>query len=78
MYRSPNVVKVIKFRRLRWAGHVDRMENGGSSFILTGKHTGKIPLGKSMHRWEDNFRIDVKEMGINMSNRVDSAQDRDY
>ena len=47
MYRSPNTVRVIKSRRLRWAGHLARMEEGRSAFkILTGKPTGKRPLGR--------------------------------
>ena len=79
MYRLPNIVRVIKSRRLRWAGHVARMEESRSAFkILTGKPTGKRPLGRSRHGWEDNIRIDLKEIGINMRNRVDSAQDRAY
>ena len=46
MYRSPNIVRMIKSRRLRWAGHTARMEEGRSAFkILTGKPTGKRPLG---------------------------------
>ena len=58
----------IKFRRLRWAGHVARMEEGRSDFkILTGKLTGKRPLGRSRRRWEDNIRMDIEEIGINMS-----------
>ena len=62
---SPNIVRVIKSRRLRWAGHVARMEEGRSAFkILTGKHTGKRPLGRSRRRWEDNIRMDLKEIGI--------------
>ena len=51
MYRSPNI-RVIKSRRLRWAGHVARMEEGRSAFkILTGKPTGKRPLGRPRRRW---------------------------
>ena len=47
LYRSPNIVTVIKSRRLRWAGHVARMEEGKSAFkILTGKPTGKRPIGR--------------------------------
>ena len=66
MYRSPNIVRVIKSKRLRWAGHETRMEDGRSTFkILTG-------------RWEDNIRINFKETGINTRNWVDSATDRDY
>ena len=65
----PNIVRVIKSRRLRWAGHVARMEEGRSAFkILTGKPTGKRPLGSSRRRWEDNIRIDLEEIGINAGN----------
>ena len=80
MYRSPNIVRMIKSRRLRWAGHVARMEEGRSAFkILTGKPTGKRPLGRPRHsRWEDNIRMDLEEIGIIVGNWVDSAQDRDY
>ena len=54
LYRSPNIVRVIKSRRLRWAGH--GMEKGRSaSKILTVKPTGKRPLARPMHRWEDNI-----------------------
>ena len=77
MYCSPNIVRVIKFRRLRWAGHVARMEEGRSAFkILTGKPTGKRPLGRPRYRWEDNIRMDLEE--IDAGNWVDSAQDRNY
>ena len=46
--------------------------------MLTGKHTGKRPLGRPRHRWGDNIRMDLEEIGINAGNWVDSAQDRDY
>ena len=65
LYHSPNIVKVIKSRRLRWADHVARMEEGRSAFkILSGKPTGKIPLGRPGHRWKDNIRMDLKEITI--------------
>ena len=55
------------------------MEEGRSVFkILTGKNTGKRPLGRSRRRWEDNIRMDLEELGINAGNWVDSAQDRNY
>ena len=64
LYRSPNIVRVIKSRRSRWAGHVVRMEEGRSAFkILTGKLTGKRPLGRPRRRWEDNIRMDLEEIG---------------
>ena len=57
MYRSPNIVRAIKSRRLRWAGHVARMEEGRSAFtILT---TRKRHLGRPKLRWEDNIRMDL-------------------
>ena len=55
------------------------MEEGRSAFkILTGIPAGKRPLGRPSHMWEDNIRMDLKEIGINTRNWVDSAQDRDY
>ena len=72
----PNIVRVIKSRRLRWASHVARMEEGRSVFkILTVKPTGKRLLGRPRRKWEDNIRM---EIGINTRNWVDSAQGRDY
>ena len=70
---------MIKSRRIRWAGHVARMEEGRSAFkILTGKPIGKRPLGRPRRRWEDNNRMDLEEIGINAGNWIDSAQDRNY
>ena len=64
---------------MRWAGHVARMEEGGSTFkILTGKPTRKRLLRRPRRRWEDNFRMDLREIGINTRNCVDLAKDRDY
>ena len=79
MYRSPNIVRKIKSRRLRWAGHVARMEEDRRAFkILTGKPTEKRPLGRPRRRWEDNIRMDLEYIGIDARNWVDSAQDRNY
>ena len=64
MYRSTNIVRAIKSRRLRWAGHVARMEEGRSAFkIFTGKPTGKRTLGRLRRRLEDNIRMDLEEIG---------------
>ena len=77
MYRSPNIVWVIKSRRLRWEGHVVRIEDGRSAFkILTRKPTEKRPLERPRSRWKDNIRMDLEE--IDAGNWVDSAQDRNY
>ena len=65
---------MIKSRKLIWAGHVVRMEEGRSAFkILTGKPTGKRPSGRPKRRWEDNIRMDHEEIGISTGNCVDSA-----
>ena len=73
LYRPPNIVRVIKSRRLKWAGHVARMEEGRSALkFLTDKPTGKRPLGRPRRRWEDNIRVDLKEIGIN------TTQVKDY
>ena len=80
LYCPPNIViRVIKSRRLIWAGHVARLEEGRSAFkILSGTPTGNRPLGRPRHRWKDNIRIDLKEIGIIARNWFDSAQDSNY
>ena len=79
LYRSPNIARVIKSRRLRWAVHVATMEEGRSAFkILTGTPAGKRPLGRPRRRLMGNIRMDLKEVGINVRNWIDSAQNRNY
>ena len=79
MYRSPNIVRVIKSRRLKWASHVARMEEGRCAFkILTGTPSGKRPLRRPRRRWEGTIRMDIKEIGINTRKWVDLAQVKDY
>ena len=78
LYSSANVTSVTKFRRLRWASHLARLEEGKGSFnILTGKPLWKRPLGTPRCRSEDIIRMDLKELGVNTTNSVDSSQDRD-
>ena len=60
LYCKPNVVRVIKSRRMRWAGHVARMWNRRGVYrVLVGKHEGKRPLGRPSRRWEDNIKMDL-------------------
>jgi hypothetical protein len=74
----PNIVLVIKFRRMRWAGHVACMGEGRDvSRVLVGKPEGKRLLGRPRHRWEDNIRVDLQEVGCRCEYRIGLAQDRD-
>jgi hypothetical protein len=60
LYSSPNIVRVIKSRRMRWAGHVARMGEGRSvDRVLVGRPKGKRPLGRPRRRWEDNIKLDL-------------------
>ena len=79
LYHSPNIIEVIKSRRLRWADHVVRMEEDRSAFkILTGKPTGKRLLGRPRLRWEVNITMNLKEIVISTINWVYLAQNRDH
>jgi len=70
-----NAIQYNKSIRLRWAGHISRMEEGRNAFkILTGKPTGKRTLGRPRRRWEDNIRMDLEKIGINAGNWINSAQ----
>jgi hypothetical protein len=69
LYSSSNIVRVIKSRRLRWAGHMARMEEGRGVYrILVGRPEGKRPLGRPRRRWEDNIKLDLREIGIDGAN----------
>ena len=64
LYSSPNILRVIKSRRIRWAGHVARMgEERGAYRVLVGKPEGKRPLGRPRRRWVDNIRMDLQKVG---------------
>jgi hypothetical protein len=64
LYSLPNIVRLVKSRRMRWAGHVARVGEGrGVHRVLVGKPEGKRPLGRPRHRWEDNIKMDLQEVG---------------
>ena len=78
LYCSPNIVRVIKSRRMRWAGYVARMgEERGVYRVLVGKPEGKRPLGIPRRRWVDNIRMDLQEIGCGYMDWIGLAQDRD-
>jgi hypothetical protein len=69
LYSSPNIVRVIKSRRMRWAGHVARMGEGRGVYrVLVGRPEGKRPLGRPRRKWEDNIKMDLRETGIDGAN----------
>jgi hypothetical protein len=78
LYSSPSIVRVIKARRMRWAGYVARMgEVRGAYNILVGRPEGRRPLGRLSRRWEDNIKMDLREIGFGDVNWIHWAQDRD-
>jgi hypothetical protein len=78
LYSSPNIVRVIKSRRMGWAGHVARMGEGRGMYrVFVGKPEGRRQLGRPRHRWEDNIRMDLREEGCGCLDWMELAQDRD-
>ena len=78
LYSSPNIVRVIKTRRMRWVGHVARMGEEREAYrVLVGKPEGKRPLGRPRRRWVDNIRMDLHEVGCGYVDWIGLAQDRD-
>jgi hypothetical protein len=77
LYPLPNMVRVIKSRRCKWAGHVARMGEGRGVYrVLVEKPEGKRPLGRPRRRWEDNVRMDLQEVGCGCEDWIGLAQDR--
>jgi hypothetical protein len=69
LYSSPTTVRVIKSRKMRWAGHVERMGEGRGFYrVLVGRPEGKRPLGRPRRGWEDNIKRDLREIGIDGTN----------
>ena len=78
LYSLPNIVRVAKSRRMRWAGHVARMgEDRGVLRVLVGKPEGKNPLGGPTHGWEDNIKMDLQKVRGGREDWMELAQDRD-
>ena len=74
LYSSANIVWVIKSRRMRWAGHVARKREGRGVYRVL---VGRRPLGRPRRRWEDNIRMDLREVGCGCVDWMELAQDRD-
>jgi hypothetical protein len=75
LYFSPNIVRVIKLRKMMWAGHVARMGEGrGVYSVLVGSPEGKRPLGRPRRRWKDNNKLDLREVGIDGPNWIRLAE----
>ena len=78
LYSLPNIVRVVKSRRMRWAGHVARMgEERGVHRVLVGKLEGKRPQGRPRCRWEYNIKMGLQEVGGGGGDWMELAQDRD-
>jgi len=78
LYCSPNIMRVIKSRRMKWAGHVARMGDGRGVYrVLVEKPERKRPLGRPRRRWEDNIKMDLQEIGCGGMDWIELAQDRD-
>jgi hypothetical protein len=77
LYSSPNIVRAIKSRRMRWAGHVARMGEGIDVYrVLVGRPEGKRPLGRPRRTCENHIKLDLKEIGIDGANWIRLARDR--
>jgi hypothetical protein len=78
LYSTPSIIRMIKSKMMRWAGHVARMGEKRNAYrILVGKPEGKRPLGRPRRRWADNIKIDLREIGWDGMDWIDVAQDRD-
>jgi hypothetical protein len=77
LYSSLSIIKIVKSRRMRWAGHVVRMGEKRNVYrLLVGKPEGKRPLGRTRRRWVDNVKMDLLEIGFSVLDWIGLAQDR--
>jgi hypothetical protein len=75
--RENFIIRIIKSRRMSWAGHVARMGEKRNVYrLLVGKPEGKRPLGRPRRRWRDSIKIDLLEIGLNVVDWIGLAQDR--
>jgi hypothetical protein len=78
LYLSPDIIRQVKSRRMRWAGHVARMGEEIKVYkVFVGKPEGKRPLGRPRRRWEDGVRMDLREIGLGSVDWIRLDQDRD-
>ena len=78
LYSLPSIIRNLKSRRLRWAGHVACMEQFRNAYrVLVGKPESKRPLGRPRRRWENNTRMELGEVGCDPGEWIDLAEDRD-
>jgi len=78
LYSSPNIVRVIKSRTMRWTGHVARISEEREVYgVLMGKREGRRPLGGPRRRWVDNIRMDLQEVACGYMDWIGLARDRD-
>jgi hypothetical protein len=77
LYSSPLIIRMIMSRRMRWAGNVARMGDKKNAYrILVGKPEGKGPVGRPIHRWMDNIKMDLREMELNGVDWINMAHSR--
>jgi hypothetical protein len=77
LYSSPNIIRITKSRRMRWAGHVARMGEKRNAYrLLVGKPEGKRPLGRPRRMWVDNIRMDLGEVEWGDVDRIGLTKDR--
>jgi hypothetical protein len=77
LYSSPNIIRIMKSRRMRWEDHVARMGEKRNAYrLLVGKPEGRRPLGRPRRRWVDNVRMDLGEVGWGVVDWIGLAQDR--
>jgi hypothetical protein len=78
VYSSPSIIRIIKSRRMRWAGHVAQIGEKRNVYrLLVGKPEGRRPIGRPRRRWVDNIKMDLLEIGWGVVDWIGLAQDRD-